>query len=323
MKIIQVNELTKKFTTNKKAPGLAGAFKGLFYREKINVKAVDNISFGIEQGEIVGFLGPNGAGKTTTLKMLAGILYPTSGNALISGFIPWERKDEFKKMIGIVMGQKNQLVWDLPAEDSFELFKEIYEIPDKEYKEHLARLTNLLKVKNLLNIQVRNLSLGERMKMEIIAALLHKPKILFLDEPTIGLDVVSQKNIRDFFSQYNQEEKTTILLTSHYMEDIKALCERVIIIDKGKIIYDDMLSDLLQNKINTKIIKIKFNGKSPGDKFGEIVKENEGYIEYIVPSIKAVETTEKILKEVFVEDIAIEDPEAGDIIREIFTKNRN
>lgn len=246
MPIIEVKNLSKTYEYYKKQPGLLASVKGLFRREKLYIEAVKEINFNIEEGELVGFLGPNGAGKTTTLKMLSGILYPSGGEARVLGHIPWKRQKEYQKQFALVMGQKNQLWWDLPAMESFILNKEIYEVPDKEFKYNLAELTELLDVKDILDIQVRKLSLGQRMKCELIAALLHKPKVLFLDEPTIGLDVVAQKNIRDFIKKYSQEEKTTIILTSHYMEDISQLCRRIIIIDLGRIIYDGRLDDLMK-----------------------------------------------------------------------------
>lgn len=256
MPIIEVKNLSKTYEYYKKQPGLLASVKGLFKREKLYVEAVKEINFNIEEGELVGFLGPNGAGKTTTLKILSGILYPSGGEAKVLGYTPHKRQKEYQKQFALVMGQKNQLWWDLPAMESFILNKEIYEVPDKEFKDNLAELTELLDVKDVLDIQVRKLSLGQRMKCELIAALLHKPKVLFLDEPTIGLDVVAQKNIRDFIKKYNQEEKTTIILTSHYMEDISQLCKRIIIIDLGRIIYDGRLDDLMKKYASHKLLEV-------------------------------------------------------------------
>ena len=318
--IIEVNNLSKVFIRHKKMPGFKGSIKGLFIREKIETRAVDQINFSIKEGEIVGFLGANGAGKTTTLKMLAGILYPTSGQIAIDGFIPQERKNEFKKSIGMVMGQKQQLLWDLPAEDSFELLKELFAIQEDEYHKHLNRLVRLLDVKDLLNIQVRQLSLGQRMKMEIIAALIHQPKILFLDEPTLGLDIVSQKNIREFFKEYNREHKTTILLTSHYMEDIKSLCERVIIINHGQIVYDNLLSKLVKDRLKHKIIRITLSKASSISlaKYGKIIKSDSLQVELAVDRTKATLVAKQILDDLEVEDINIDEPEAEEVVREIF-----
>src|SRR5436189_1463959 len=223
MSVIEVQGLTKSFRTYKKNPGLSGAIKGLFHREYEMTIAVKDVSFSIEEGELVGFLGPNGAGKTTTLKMLSGLLYPTAGSARVLGYVPWERKDGYRRQFALVLGQRNQLWWDLPARESLELNAKIYGIPKERFEKTVGELTELLNVKDKLNVSVRELSLGERMKMELIASLLHQPKVLFLDEPTIGLDVTSQKTVRDFIRRHNAEHRTTILLTSHYMADIQAL----------------------------------------------------------------------------------------------------
>src|SRR5882672_8892599 len=225
MPVIEVSHLTKSFRTYKKQPGFGGAVKGLFRRQYDQTVAVKDVSFKIEPGELVGFLGPNGAGKTTTLKMLAGLLYPTSGSARVLGYVPWERDDGYRRQFALLLGQKNQLWWDLPARESLDLNAKIYGIPRDSFERTVAEMTELLAVKDKLNVMVRELSLGERMKMELIASLLHKPKVLFLDEPTIGLDVVSQKIVREFLRRYNEQNKTTILLTSHYMQDIQALCD--------------------------------------------------------------------------------------------------
>src|SRR6266481_3790914 len=229
MPFIEVQGLTKSFRTYKKKPGLTGALKGLFHREHQTTLAVKDVSFAIEEGELVGVLGPNGAGKTTTLKMLAGLLYPTSGSARVLGYVPWEREDGYRRQFALLLGQKNQLWWDLPARESLELNAKIYGIPAATLERTVAEMSELLAVRDKLNVSVRELSLGERTKMELIASLLHKPKVLFLDEPTIGLDVVSQKTVRQFLREHNSKHKTTILLTSHYMTDIQELCKRVII----------------------------------------------------------------------------------------------
>src|SRR5262245_21598438 len=221
---IEVTGLTKTFRTYKKQPGFSGALKGLFRRTYEQTVAVKDVSFSIEPGELVGFLGPNGAGKTTTLKMLAGLLYPTSGTANVLGYVPWQRHDGYRRQFALLLGQKNQLWWDLPALESLELNAKIYGIPADVLKRTVDEMTSLLAVRDKLNVAVRELSLGERMKMELIASLLHRPKVLFLDEPTIGLDVVSQKTVREFLREHNAKEKTTILLTSHYMADIQELC---------------------------------------------------------------------------------------------------
>jgi len=241
MSIIKVENLVKNYDYYSKEQGLSNSFKNIINRKKLVKEAVKSISFTIDAGEIVGFIGPNGAGKTTTLKILSGIIYPTSGLAHVNNYTPWERKKQFKMNFSIVMGQKTQLNWDLPAMETFYLNKHIYEISDADYKNTLDELTTLLDAGSLLKTQVRRLSLGERMKMELIAALLHKPAILFLDEPTIGLDLFSQKKIREFIKQYNQNTNATILLTSHYMNDIESLCKRSIIINGGEIAYDGLL----------------------------------------------------------------------------------
>src|SRR6187401_3611084 len=244
MSVIETQGLTKVYRTYKKAPGLWGAIKGLGHREYEEVRAVDGVSFSIKEGEFVGFLGPNGAGKTTTLKMLSGLIYPTSGTARVAGYDPTKRENAYRRLFALVLGQKNQLWWDLPAIESFNLLRAIYAIPEAEFKGTLDELVVLLDVQPKLNVMVRELSLGERMKMELIAALLHRPRVLFIDEPTIGLDVVSQRAVRQFLRDYNRKHRVTILLTSHYMADIKELCERVIVIHKGTKIYDGALDRL-------------------------------------------------------------------------------
>jgi ABC-2 type transport system ATP-binding protein len=236
--MIEVQQLTRVFRTYKKRPGFWGGVQGLFHREFEETAAAKDVSFSIKEGEFVGFLGPNGAGKTTTLKMLSGLIYPTSGTARVAGFDPTKRENAYRRLFALVLGQKNQLWWDLPAIESFNLFRAIYAIPSDQFKTTLDELVALLDVGKKLSVMVRELSLGERMKMELIAALLHRPRVLFLDEPTIGLDVVSQKNLRQFLRDYNRRHRVTILLTSHYMADIQELCERVIVIHKGRKIYD-------------------------------------------------------------------------------------
>jgi len=284
--------------------------KNLFHRERLIKNAVNNISFEIEEGEVVGFLGPNGAGKTTTLKMLSGILYPTSGNATVMGYVPWERKKEFKMNFSIVMGQKNQLWWDLPACESLHLNKYIYELDDKAFQSTLDELVELLDVKDLLNVQVRRLSLGERMKLEIIAALIHKPKVILLDEPTIGLDIISQKKIREFLKYYNTQTKTTIILTSHYMNDIEDMCKRSIIINQGSVVYDDDLSHVNELFNQTKLIKLQLSepvDKSVLEGFGE-VKEYEGLNAVLAVVREEVRECSKVLLDkVPVIDFTIED----------------
>ncbi|MBI2552587.1 ABC transporter ATP-binding protein [Candidatus Uhrbacteria bacterium] len=325
MLIIEVKNLTKKYEYYKKAPGLLASVKSLFHREKLYTKAVDNISFSVEEGELVGFLGPNGAGKTTTLKMLSGILYPTSGEARVLGYTPWERKKQYQKQFAIVMGQKNQLWWDLPAMDSFILNKEIYEVPDAQFKQTVDELAELLEIKDILDVQVRKLSLGQRMKCELIAALLHQPKVLFLDEPTIGLDVVSQQKMREFIKTYNEQKKTTILLTSHYMEDVEALCKRIIIIDHGQILYDGALADLMEKYVDHKVLTVTFTkAVERGDleKYGEI-KESAPFRALLhIPKTEVKKSAAAILTKLPVDDILIDEVPVEEVIRKIFTAHR-
>ncbi len=308
--IIKLDRLSKSFDYYKKELGLRNSLRNLFFREKLVKEAVRGISFEIQEGEIVGFLGPNGAGKTTTLKMLSGILRPTGGQASVLGYIPWERKKAFKMQFAIVMGQKNQLWWDLPANKSLYLNKCIYEIDDRTYQSTLAELTELLDVKDLLNVQVRRLSLGERMKMELIAALIHKPKLIFLDEPTIGLDILSQKKIRDFFKFYNQEKKATVVLTSHYMEDVENLCKRTIIINEGRIVYDGDLSQINAVFAQSKIIRLQLSSPvsmTDLSAFGRIKEMGEFTATLEVPRQDLKERSKAILDCLPVLDFNIED----------------
>lgn len=326
MPIISVNNLTKTYSSYKKQPGLINSLKGLFKRETIEVRAVKDVSFTIEEGEFVGFLGPNGAGKTTTLKMLSGILYPTSGEATVLGYTPWKRQAAFQKQFALVMGQKNQLWWDLPATESFLLNKEIYEVPDEQYKKTLDELVELLQIKHILDIPVRKLSLGERMKCELVAALLHSPKVLFLDEPTIGLDVVSQQNIREFLKKYNRETKTTVILTSHYMEDVEALCERVILIGQGEKMYDGSLKELVSQYVTYKLIDVRFTEevvKERLETFG-ILKEYSGQRAVIEVSKKEVKKVAVELMTKFpVDDLLINDVDVEEVIRTVFTEMKH
>ena len=325
MSTISVSHLTKHYTIHKKQPGFLGSVRSLFARKTEVVKAVEDISFSIKEGELIGFIGPNGAGKTTTLKCLSGLLYPTKGKIEVLGFTPFERKSEFLKQISLVMGQKNQLWWDLPAMETFLLNKEIYEIPDERFTEALEDLTRLLEVKDILHVPVRKLSLGQRMKMELIAALIHSPKVLFLDEPTIGLDVVMQKKIREFLKAYNQKYKATIILTSHYMGDVEELCKRVIIINFGKLLYDGELAALVKKHAPYKYISVVFSEYVDPKKleaFGETRKFD--YPEWVL-RVKKNDSNEiagRILQMLPVEDITIEDPDIEDVIRDVFTAKK-
>src|SRR5580693_5457325 len=302
MPVIEVNGLTKTFRTYKKQPGFGGAVKGLFHRQYEQTVAVDNVSFRIEPGELVGFLGPNGAGKTTTLKMLAGLLFPTGGSAKVLGYTPWERADGYRRQFALVLGQKNQLWWDLPARESLELNSKIYGIPPAQFNRTVDELTELLSVRDKLNVMVRELSLGERMKLELIAALLHQPRVLFLDEPTIGLDVLSQKTVREFLRQYNAKQKTTILLTSHYMADIQELCRRVIIIDKGTIFFDGSLSEIVDRFADSKLVTIQ-TSQSPARpvadlaKYGEVLEREGGCLKLKVKRDRVIPVCKALLDE--------------------------
>ncbi len=318
---IQVDKLTKTFSVQKKEPGLWNSVKGLVRPVYQSVEAVKNVSFSIEEGELVGFLGPNGAGKTTTLKMLSGLLYPDTGKASVLGFTPWERKENYRRIFSLVMGQKYQLWWDLPAMESLLLNKEIYGVPDKQYQSIISELTEILDVKEKLHVPVRELSLGERMKMELIAALLFSPKVIFLDEPTIGLDVVSQKKVRDFIRFYNEQNKATILLTSHYMSDIEELCRRVIIIDHGLILYDGGLKGILEKFADSKVVTLILEKPASEQDlagFGEILL-NEG--EKVMIKIKRESVSKlsaELLNKYSVRDLTIEEPPIEDVIRDIF-----
>ncbi len=326
MPIIEVKKLKKTYEYYKKQPGLMASFTGLFKREKLFAEAVKEIDFSIEEGELIGFVGPNGAGKTTTLKMLSGILYPSSGEARVLGHTPWERKKEYQKQFAIVMGQKNQLWWDLPPMESFILNKEIYEVSDEDFRSVMDELVELLDVKDIINVPVRKLSLGQRMKCELIAALLHRPKVLFLDEPTIGLDVVAQKNIRDFIRKYNREKKTTIILTSHYMEDIRELCERIIIIDSGKIIYDGSLNEVIKKYAPYKELKITFNGdgitRDQAEQYGKLDRFDPHSIVLRVERERTKEAAARILaSDLPVDDILIDEVDIQRVIRRIFNSH--
>lgn len=318
---IQVKGLTKQFVYTKKEVGMKNSIKKLFHSEKITKEAVKNLSFEVEQGEIVGFLGPNGAGKTTTLKMLSGILFPTSGEASVLGYTPWDRKNEFKRQISIVLGQKNQLWWDLPANESFYLNKCIYKIDDREYYKVIDELCEILDVKELLKVQVRDLSLGERMKMELIAALIHQPKVLFLDEPTIGLDLIAQKKIREFLKIYNEKQKTTVLLTSHYMDDIEDLCSRTIIINHGTLVYDADIHDINKELNNRKVLSFQFSEKSDWtsmEKYGILKKADEFEVHLEVGREELQEVAAEILKKYRVKDFNVMDIPLEESIEKIY-----
>ena len=325
MPAIEVDQLSKTFRTYKKPPGFWGAVRGLVRRRYEQTWAVREVAFRVEPGELVGFLGPNGAGKTTTLKMLSGLLHPSSGAARVLGYVPWERADGYRRQFALLLGQKNQLWWDLPARDSLELNSKIYGIPSDTFKRTVDELTLLLHVRDKLDVMVRELSLGERMKMELIAALLHQPNVLFLDEPTIGLDVVSQKIIREFLRDYNATRKTTILLTSHYMADIQELCRRVIIIDHGRIFFDGLLSEVVDRFAKAKLITLHCAGGLDMDadrlkRYGDVVDIQPGRVQLKVARDRVIPVCKALLDDLPVQDIDIQEIPIEDIIRHIFNR---
>jgi ABC-2 type transport system ATP-binding protein len=316
-----VDNLVKNFEITEKEPGLSGAFKSLLSPKKKTVHAIRGISFSVQPGELVGFIGPNGAGKTTTLKTLSGLLYPTSGFVEVLDYDPWERRPEFLKQISLVMGQKNQLWWDLPAIETFELNKAIYEIPGREYEANLKELVELLEVEKFLNTPVRKLSLGQRMRMELTAALLYKPKVLFLDEPTIGLDLVAQQKMRDFIYDYNRRYGATVLLTSHNMDDLVDLARRVIVIDEGKILFDGALEELVTKFAKEKIIKAtlsKEDGIANLETIGKVKRLAFPEVVLSVPRSATAVAAAELLQNFPVEDLTIEEIPIEDVIRKVF-----
>ena len=325
MPLIEAAGLSKTYRVYQKKEGLLGALRGLVRREYKEVKAVENVSFTIEPGEIVGFLGPNGAGKTTTLKMLSGLIYPTSGNAQVLGHVPWQREDDFRRRFALVMGQKNQLWWDLPAADSFQLHREIYSLPTDQFTTTLGELTELFGVKELTRQPVRELSLGERMKMELIAALLHQPRLLLLDEPTIGLDVVAQVMIQKCLREYNTVRGVTILLTSHYMRDVEALCKRVLVITHGKLVYDGPLTGITERFGSEKLVKLQFEGtESPDDlgQFGDVTSRQGPVVDLKVHRSKVADVLALILDRYTVVDVSIQDPPLDQMIAKVFEQGK-
>lgn len=310
MAMIEVNHLTRDFEYYEKESGLKGSVKNLFRREKKVKHAVKDISFCVEEGEMVGFIGPNGAGKTTTLKMLSGILVPSSGAATVGGYTPWERKDAFKHSFSLVAGQKSQLWTDLPAIESFYLNKCIYKIPDSEYRKTVDELSGMLGVADYLKVQVRRLSLGERMKMELIAALLHKPRIFFLDEPTIGLDIISQNTIREYLKAYNAQTGSTVILTSHYTKDIEDICSRTIIINNGEKVFDGSMVELQRQLGNSKTLKVTFPHKVDGEElksFGTILEHSENTAVFETSSEQIDALMRNILTRYKIEDMTVSD----------------
>ena len=318
---IAVRHLAKVYRVHKKDPGLAASLRGLFVRRQIEVPAVSDISFAIDRGELVGFLGPNGAGKTTTIKVLAGILHPSAGEVSVLGHQPWRREHAFQRRISLVMGQKNQLWWDLPALESFILNREIYGVPDAQFRESLDELVDLLDLGDLLRVQVRKLSLGERMKCELAAALLHHPEVLFLDEPTIGLDLVMQKKIREFIKEYNRRHQATILLTSHYMTDVTELCERVLIINQGRLVYDGPLAEIVRRYANHRMLRVAFDRPvAPADlaAIGDVLTREDLRAEIRVPRAEVSARAATLLARFPVADLAIQEVDIDEIIRQVF-----
>lgn len=319
--VIDVCDLGKLYTVTRRDAGLKAALRSVVRRATSEVVAVDGITFHLAPGEIVGFLGPNGAGKTTTLKMLAGLLYPTTGTATVLDYVPWRRERAFLQQIALVMGQRNQLQWDIPAIDSFVLNQAIYRIDPSAYRRTLGELTDLLDLGPLLTKPVRTLSLGERMKCELAAALLHRPRVLFLDEPTIGLDVTSQRRIRTFIAEYNRCNEATVLLTSHYMADVVALSRRVIVIHRGQILFDGNLRELAQRFSSYKTLTVQTpDAVSSLASFGEIISAEEGQVKLRVPKAATASVVQRLLEECAISDLTIEDPPIEQAIEQVFAQ---
>ena len=317
MAVIEIRNLEKSYRVYQKQEGLRAAFRGLFKRQYREVRAVRGIDLDVEQGEFMAFLGPNGAGKTTTLKLLSGVINPSGGDARVMGFVPWRRENAYRRRFALVMGQKNQLWWDLPAAESFRLHQQIYAIDSASFQRSHDELVDLLDVRRLLNQPVRELSLGERMKMELIAALLHSPEVLFLDEPTIGLDVIAQHNIQKFLKHYQQVRQITILLTSHYMKDVAALCKRVVIINHGQIIYDGSLDGIVDKFSSHKVLTLQFgDGRMPSDlsRYGDVLELKEPEVKLRVERNVITDVLSAVLADHVIEDISVEDPPLEEVI---------
>lgn len=323
MPAIVTKDLSKTYVSHKKSPGILGAVKGLFTREVVKVEAVKNVNLSIEQGELVGFLGPNGAGKTTTLKMLTGILYPTAGTAEVLGYTPSQRNSDMLKRISLVMGNKMQLWWDLPAWDSFVVLRELYDVDHAKFKRRVDHLLHALQIEDKIHTQVRKLSLGERMKCELVAALLYSPQVVFLDEPTIGLDVVSQKRIRDFLKELHQEDNCTIVLTSHYMQDVQELCKRVVVIDHGTVIFEGTLDELSRKFSDTRRLRLAFSNPIQAtdlQKYGKVVESTEETAVLEVSRDNIAQATSAVLQHFPVSDVGIEEVDIEEVIRDLFTR---
>ena len=323
MAIIEVQNLAKHYQVYRKNAGWMASLTGLFHREYNVVRAVKEVSFQIERGEMVAFLGPNGAGKTTTLKLLSGLIYPTSGTATVLGYVPWQRINAYRKRFSLVMGQKNQLWWDLPARESFILHREIYAIDGAVFQRRLDELTALLDVRQLVKQPVRELSLGERMRMELIASLLHSPEVLLLDEPTIGLDVVSQRKVQGFLRHYQAEQKMTVLLTSHYMKDVEALCRRAIIINEGEIKHDGPLAEIVDRFSSVKQIHLQFAGTEvPPDleRYGKVLEQMPPRVKLEVPRQEIPKVLAALLDRYTIEDVGVQERPLEDVIAELFAR---
>ena len=326
MSVIEIERLSKSYRVYQKQDGLWGAMRGLWRREYREVRAVREVSLRVEKGEFVAFLGPNGAGKTTTLKLLSGVIYPTSGTARVLGYVPWQREIAYRRRFALVMGQKNQLWWDLPAMESFKLHQQIYRIEPKAFDQTLGELTELLEIGQLLRQPVRELSLGERMKMELTAALLHSPEVLFLDEPTIGLDVVAQHRIQQFLRTYQERRKITVLLTSHYMKDVAALCRRVVIIAQGQIKYDGSLSGIVDQFSGQKLVTLQLaDGQASDDlgRYGTLVSVEPPKVKLRIERADVAEALAAILAQHTVEDVIVEDPPLEEVIAALFSRVQN
>ncbi|AFY77425.1 MAG: ATP-binding cassette domain-containing protein [Hydrococcus sp. C42_A2020_068] len=322
MPVIDVEHLTKIYPVAIKQPGLKGTLTHFFHRIYRQVKAVQDISFQIEAGEMVGFLGPNGAGKTTTLKMLTGLIHPSSGRVEVAGHVPFRRQPQFLEKISLVMGQKQQLLWDLPALDSLRINAAVYKIPDRIFTRRLQELAEMLSLQEKLTQPVRKLSLGERMKAELLAALLHHPQVLFLDEPTLGLDVNAQAAVREFLKEYNQRYQATILLTSHYMADITALCKRVILIHQGQLMYDGSLEELLERFAPCREVRVELAHPMPSEKlsrYGEIETVEGQEVRFLVRREKLTTTISQILAQLEVIDLSVTEPPIEDVIGRLFS----
>ncbi|HKZ83620.1 MAG TPA: ATP-binding cassette domain-containing protein [Anaerolineae bacterium] len=321
MSAIHLSQLSKTYSVPQREAGLKASLRSLVRRKSRDVKAVDRISFTVAPGEVVGFLGPNGAGKTTALKMLSGLLYPTSGEVSVLGHVPSRREKDFLRQITLVMGNRNQLAWDIPALDSFELNRSIYRIPEADFRRTLDEFVEILELKDLVQKPVRNLSLGERMKMELAGALLHRPSALFLDEPTIGLDVTMQRRLRAFVAEYNRRTGATVLLTSHYMADVVALCRRVIVIHHGRILYDGDLAGLAAQFSADKTIGVTLDDPDVDlQPYGEVLGKDAGKVMLRVPKTDVSRVATRLLADLPVLDLTIEDPPIEDVIEHVFAQ---